>query len=94
MSAPRLNRRCLVRGTARRVIIVPSSADSVYEQAIFVLRPEAAREVGPDELLREALDAAAQSLPAPRRRRVKPWQAVCAAAVLAGAAILAILLLV
>ena len=53
MSAPRLNRRCLVRGTARRVIIVPSSADSVYEPAIFVLRPEAAREVGPDELLRE-----------------------------------------
>ena len=100
MSEPRLKRRGVVKGTARWVVIVPPPEGSVFEQAIFVLRPDAEkRSVQPDELLREALDAADLAPPVLRpslrwriRRRL-PWILTAAAAglVAVGAVLFALL---
>ncbi len=88
MSAPRLGRRGVVRGTARRVVIVPQPENGAFEQAIFIVRRECT--VSESELMREALEAAqAGSPPAPelRRpglryalRRAAPWLAAAASA--------------
>ena len=80
MSAPKISRRDTVRGTARRVVIVPQPDGGAFEQAIFIVRGDCA--VTETELLRQALEAAgaetappARQRPSPRRRlrRVLPW---------------------
>ena len=38
-----------VKGVARRVVIVRSPAESVFEEAIFIVREEAERSGGPEE---------------------------------------------
>ncbi len=94
MSGPGLKRRAVVRGTARRVVIVPPPEGSVFEQAIFVLRPGAERRaVTPDELLREAMEAAGLPERRPRRRSPPGWLlgAASALAVLLAAAVCALL---
>ena len=94
MSGPGLKRRAVVRGTARRVVIVPPPEGSVFEQAIFVLRPGAERRaVTPDELLREAMEAAGLPERRPRRRSPPGWllAAASALAVLLAAAVCALL---
>lgn len=50
-----------LRGTARRVIVVPQPRESAFEQAIFVLRPDAPH-ISEAELLAEAAEAAAANL--------------------------------
>ncbi len=49
-----------VKGVARRVVIVRSPAESVFEEAIFIVREEAERSggVSREEVLREARRAA------------------------------------
>ena len=56
MSAPKISRRGTVRGTARRVVIVPQPDGGAFEQAIFIVRGDCA--VTETELLRQALEAA------------------------------------
>lgn len=53
-----MNRRATVRGTARRVVIVPPPEDGPFEQAIFVVKAGSGA-LSESELLREALAAAA-----------------------------------
>ena len=57
MRAPGL-RREVVRGSARRIIVLPPPEDGPFERAVFVLRPDA-EPVSEAELLREAMAAAA-----------------------------------
>lgn len=80
MSAPKISRRGTVRGTARRVVIVPQPDGGAFEQAIFIVRGDCA--VTETELLRQALEAAgAETAPPDRQRpslrrrlrRVLPW---------------------
>lgn len=80
MSAPKISRRGTVRGTARRVVIVPQPDGGAFEQAIFIVRGDCA--VTETELLRQALEAAgaetappARQWPSLRRRlrRALPW---------------------
>ena len=60
MSAPKISRRGTVRGTARRVVIVPQPDGGAFEQAIFIVRGDCA--VTETELLRQALEAALAGL--------------------------------
>ena len=80
MSAPKISRRGTVRGTARRVVIVPQPDGGAFEQAIFIVRGDCA--VTETELLRQALEAAGAETAPPARqrpslrqrlRRVLPW---------------------
>ena len=80
MSAPQISRRGTVRGTARRVVIVPQPDGGAFKQAIFIVRGDCA--VTETELLRQALEAAgaeaappARQRPSLRRRlrRALPW---------------------
>ena len=79
MRAPGL-RREVVRGSARRIIVLPPPEDGPFERAVFVLRPDA-EPVSEAELLREAMAAAApfsageaRGLTARERlRRALPW---------------------
>lgn len=63
-----------LRGTARRVIVVPSPDPSIFEQAVFIVRDEYLRGSGRSqaELLRRARQAAgaytAQRVPRGKRR--------------------------
>ena len=52
--------RNVVKGTARRVIVVPSPDKKVFEEAIFIVREDYMRTAGitQSELLREARAAA------------------------------------
>ena len=56
----------MVKGINRQVIVVRSPDPSLFEQAIFLLRPDAPEScnVTQDELLRQA-QAAAKGLPVP-----------------------------
>lgn len=75
MSAPKIRRRGLVRGTARRVVIVPQPDGGAFEQAIFIVRGECS--VSADELLREALKAAGAEPGVklyPRQRPSRRWK--------------------
>lgn len=90
MSAPRTERRGVLRGTARRVLIVPQSGDGPFEQVIFIVRDGSA--VSEAELLREALDAAGEARPSPPPRRKK--RLALLAALASAAALAAILLLI
>ena len=93
MSA-RLGGRAVVRGTARRVVIVPQPGDGPFEQAIFLVRADSAG-VDKAALLREAISAAtperAEPRAAGRRERLLaalPWAiAACSAAAAAAALI-------
>ena len=75
-------------GVARRVVIVRSPAESVFEEAIFIVREEAERSggVSREEVLSEARRAAGAYVVAvsPPRRRIgwKTWAflGTCAAA--------------
>lgn len=95
-----MNRRATVRGTARRVVIVPPPEDGPFEQAIFVVKAGSGA-LSESELLREALAAAAgteEAVPARTRRpgwrwrlrRALPW--ILAAAASAAVAVTGILL--
>lgn len=81
-----------LRGTARRVIVVPSPDPSIFEQAVFIVRDEYLRGSGRSqaELLRRARQAAgaytAQKVPH-GKRRLRP------AAILSLAALLVLLTL-
>lgn len=44
----------MVKGVARRVIMVKSPEPKLFEQAMFLVREEAFREGPPDKVLREA----------------------------------------
>ena len=73
-----------VKGVARRVVIVRSPAESVFEEAIFIVREEAERSggVSREEVLSEA--GAYVGAVSPPRRRIgwKTWAflGTCAAA--------------
>ena len=90
MSAPGIHRREAVRGTARRVVIVPQPEGGAFEQAIFIVRGECA--VSEAELMREALAAAGAESSPPlqkpgwrwRLRRKWPW-ILCGIATVAAA---------
>lgn len=77
-----------VKGVARRVVIVRSPAESVFEEAIFIVREEAERSggVSREEVLSEARRAAGAYVGAvsPPLRRIgwKTWAflGTCAAA--------------
>lgn len=77
-----------VKGVARRVVIVRSPAESVFEEAIFIVREEAERSggVSREEVLSEARRAAGAYVGAvsPPSRRIgwKTWAflGTCAAA--------------
>lgn len=77
-----------VKGVARRVVIVRSPAESVFEEAIFIVREEAERSggVSREEVLSEARRAAGAYVGAvspPRRRtgwRTWAFLGTCAAA--------------
>lgn len=56
MSAPKISRRGTVRGTARRVVIVPQPDGGAFEQAIFIVRGDCA--VTETELLRQEIGRA------------------------------------
>ena len=62
----------MVKGTNRRVIVVKSPDPALFEQAIFLLKEDAAQTATPHELLEEAQRAAerysAGRLPAVRGR--------------------------
>ena len=69
-----MNRRATVRGTARRVVIVPPPEDGPFEQAIFVVKAGSGA-LSESELLREALAAAAGTEEAaPARTRRPGWR--------------------
>ena len=72
----RVGRRAAVRGTARRVVIVPSPPGGPFEQVIFIVRPDNPA-VSEAELLRQALDAAGAEAAAEAgpSRRLWPWLA-------------------
>lgn len=73
MSAPKISRRGTVRGTARRVVIVPQPDGGAFEQAIFIVRGDCA--VTETELLRQALEAAgAETAPPARQRPSQRWR--------------------
>lgn len=73
MSAPKISRRGTVRGTARRVVIVPQPDGGAFEQAIFIVRGDCA--VTETELLRQALEAAgAETAPPARQRPSLRWR--------------------
>ena len=85
-----------MRGTARRIVIVPQPDGGAFEQAIFIVRGECS--VSESELLREAMEAAqAESSPRPptqrpglrcRFRRAVPWLIALAVVIAAAAALL------
>ena len=91
MNARETERRSVIRGTARRVVIVRQDDSGPFEQAIFVVRGESA--LTEEELLRQVAEAAgAEETPVRLKsgragfRRALPW-------LLTGAFILAIVLL-
>lgn len=96
MSAPEIKRRGVVRGTARRVVIVPQSGSGPFEQAIFIVRGDCS--VSESELLREAMEAVGAEAKKVKRPRLStgrsrlyrslPWIVTGAAALLSAAAVL------
>lgn len=94
MSAPKISRRGTVRGTARRVVIVPQPDGGAFEQAIFIVRGDCA--VTETELLRQALEAAGAEAAPPARqrpslrwrlRRALPWLLATSALLAAASAV-------
>ena len=79
MSGPDTSRRAnVVRGTARRVVIVPQGEEGPFEEAIFIVRGSSALSEG--ELMRQAMEAAGAESAPPRAklrrgglRRALPW---------------------
>lgn len=52
---PRQEGRQVVKGTAKRVIVVKSPNPKIFEQAIFIVREDAGKEFsGPSDVLKEA----------------------------------------
>lgn len=99
MSTRGLGRRDVVRGTARRVVIVPQPEDGSFEQAIFIVRGECS--VSESDLLLEAMECANAQPDEPtlglkrqkpslkwRLRRAAPW--LIGAAGAAGAVVAAV----
>ena len=68
----------MVKGIARRVVMIKSPDPKIFDEAIFIVRDEAARRPGvtTEELLREARDVA-ESFVRQRRgaKRTVPWWA-------------------
>lgn len=62
--AKRREARKVIKGTARRVIVVPSPDPKVFEQAIFIVKDEYMRRPGisQEELMRQAQRAAGSYL--------------------------------
>lgn len=65
----------MVKGIARRVVMIKSPDPEIFDEAIFIVREETAKKPGVtyDELMRQARDVAenfvrAQRDPHPRRR--------------------------
>ncbi len=80
----------MVKGISRRVIVVDSPDPHIFEQAIFIVRNDAAVGGGGvtsqqvvDQAVRIAKDYARTHGAAPRRRAMSPWLS----ALLGGAAI-------
>ena len=77
MSAPRTERRGVLRGTARRVLIVPQSGDGPFEQAIFIVRNDAAGEgVTSRELVEEARRVARNYAGGEHNRLSRIWRSL------------------
>ena len=74
----------MVKGTNRRVIVVKSPDPQVFEEAIFVLREDYARERSAEQVVEEARRAAGEYLQKNGAGRKRPgerlWGAVIAAA--------------
>ena len=80
----------MVKGLSRRVIVVDSPDPHIFEQAIFIVRNDAASQQVVDQAIRIAKDYARSHGAPPRRRlRMSPWLA----ALLGGAVIGAVWLL-
>ena len=81
----------MVKGVAKRIIVVRSPDPRIFEQAIFVVREDYAGQTGISEreLMRQARASVNSYLPGERTRRLMPWLrgALYAAAGAAGAAL-------
>lgn len=77
----------MVKGIARRVVMIKSPDPKIFDEAIFIVRDEAARRPGvtTEELMREARDVAESFVR--KRRGARPslpwwvWTAIGAGAV-------------
>ena len=68
----------MVKGVARRVVMIKSPDPKIFDEAIFIVRDEAARRPGvtTEELLREARDVAESFVRRGRGApRALPWWA-------------------
>ena len=82
----------MVKGLSRRVIVVDSPDPHIFEQAIFIVRNDAAVGSGgvtSQQVVDQAIRIAKDYAPPRRRLRMSPWLA----ALLGGAAIGAVWLL-
>ena len=82
----------MVKGLSRRVIVVDSPDPHIFEQAIFIVRNDAAVGSGgvtSQQVVDQAIRIATHGAPRRRRLRMSPWLA----ALLGGAAIGAVWLL-
>ena len=86
----------MVKGVSRRVVVVESPDPKLFEQAIFIVRDEAADSgVSSEQIVREAMEVARRYIKSARRGRkhLSPWLcAVCGAAVAAAVCVLLFLL--
>ena len=66
----------MVKGTSRRVVVVDSPDPRLFEQAIFIVRDEAADGgVSSEQIVREAMEVARRYVKSAERgrRRLAPW---------------------
>lgn len=87
----------MVKGITRQVVVVHPSDTKLFEQAIFLVRDEALRNGGisPDDILRQAADAARHEVAAsvPRRTALERFIFALGGAAVVGAAWLVTVLL-
>ena len=89
----------MVKGISRRVVLIKSPDPKVFDEAIFIVREETARNPGVtcDSLLREAQDVAERFVRSkkdlPFRRHIPPWVFTLAGAAATGLVWLATALL-
>ena len=86
-----------LKGVARRVVIVRSPVESVFEEAIFIVREDIARSggVSREEVLDQALRAAGEYVGAlnPARRRRDRWKVWAFLGTVAAALVLALVII-
>ena len=77
----------MVKGSAKRVVVVDSPDRRFFEQAIFIVRSDAEKTgVTAAQLVEEARQVARNYTPQPRRSRRRPGWGGLACAALVGAA--------